>query len=100
MSEKLAIENCEGYTFTAKRPTGHEVMKHQRDMEEAVTFIDIIALRVKVLVEAVYDPKGTKVNDPMSLPWDAVVVHLALAAAKTLLPKVLTDGTDMEKTED
>ena len=97
---KLEIDNCEGYTFTAKSPTGHEVLQHQRDMEEAVTFIDIIALRVNDLVEAVYDPKGTKVDDPMSLPWDGVVVHLALAAARTLLPKVLTDGSGTEKTED
>lgn len=99
MSERLPIEDFDGYSFTAKSLTWGEAIDHDAKLKEASGLAEMISLRINELVEAVYAPGGSKVSDLRSLPND-LIGSLAIAASDTLVPKALRRGEATEKKED
>ena len=96
MSEHT-LEGTE-YTYTFKPLTGKDVIAHQKRLNEITEFVDTVTCRIDDLVDQVRDSEG-KFVDPYDLDWHEVVIPLAIAAIRALLP-IADNGTDSEKIED
>ena len=96
MSEHT-LEGTE-YTYTFKPLTGRDVIEHQKRIREAVDFVADVQCRIDDLIDQVRDGEG-KFVDPYDLDWHTVVVPLAVASTRALLP-IVDSGADSEKIED
>ena len=97
MSERIDLEGTI-YSYVLKPLTGHDVIEHQKRLAALDEFTDIVICRVTDLVEEVVTDDGRVVEDVMSLGWQDVLIPLAIAAMRGLLPKPET-GTNTDKTE-
>ena len=97
MSERINLEGTI-YEYTLKPLTGHDVVTHQKRLAALDEFTDIVVCRVTDLVDEVVTDDGRVVEDVMSLDWQDVLIPLAIASMRGLLPKP-DSGTNTEKTE-
>ena len=97
MSKRINLEGTI-YEYTLKPLTGHDVIEHQKRLAALDEFTDVVICRVTDLVEEVRTDDGRVIEDVMSLDWQDVLISLAIAAMRGLLPKAET-GTSTDKTE-
>ena len=97
MSKRINLEGTI-YSYVLKPLTGHDVIEHQKRLAALDEFTDIVICRVTDLVDKVYTDDGRLVEDVMSLDWQDVLIPLAIASMRGLLPKAET-GTSTDKTE-
>ena len=86
MSEFIPLEGTV-YKYKLRPLSGHDVVEHHKQLSELEEFHEIVAFRVTDLVDEVATDDGRVVEDVMSLGWQDVIIPLAIACMRGLLPK-------------